>query len=693
MRKFYFLLSAMAFMVAGAKAQSSLTTLNGVDTGKAYTISTASRGSWYAPRGAATLESTVKAGVTAKPYDPAQQFAIVPNPSNNGQYFLYSIGSRKFVTLTTIGGKKYSALSPQPNATSVLTLQTTTNTNYPVVITLNGTNQLGVSNSYSPSVIAFWNELNDGGNQVKIEPVGDYDITAAQAQISNVTVTYNLMYNGAQVGSATVEQNIGTWAELPASLKTIPFCTYTYSSETVDPANSTITVTANHRAPFTASSDYANATWYYLMNNNGYYAKYDPAITTHLPLVLTPEASNDDFLWAFIGTPLTGYKIVNKGAGDSKNLYIATAANGSYPLLTTDAKNDWTLLEGKAKEQFGFQMGNFYLNDYAGAHKLSFWQDGPKADNGSNWSVALAIPAQGSYVRLKSKSSGNYLTSTTNSSNILTTAATTLKDASTIWYWSAEGLLSYAKGQYLNGNTKGLAPVGTNYPVTIEPNTHHAGYYAIKTNAYYTYNASGSSTIDRGMAYNNHAGYAWSIEPVSELPLELNALGDGPCYSTLYLPVNVALEGAVAYGPSLQGDKLVASGTGATEVPATTGVVLVGNAITARAVIANNAAPLSSALSGIVAAATKGTNQLVLGIVNSQVGFYTPGSTTLKGHKAYYASSNGVKLEFNFGDEATAIERIANEENAPAAIYDLAGRRVSKAVKGIYIINGKKVVK
>ena len=27
------------------------------------------------------------------------------------------------------------------------------------------------------------------------------------------------------------------------------------------------------------------------------------------------------------------------------------------------------------------------------------------------------------------------------------------------------------------------------------------------------------------------------------------------------------------------------------------------------------------------------------------------------------------------------------------AIYDLSGRRVSKAVKGIYLINGKKVVK
>ena len=44
-------------------------------------------------------------------------------------------------------------------------------------------------------------------------------------------------------------------------------------------------------------------------------------------------------------------------------------------------------------------------------------------------------------------------------------------------------------------------------------------------------------------------------------------------------------------------------------------------------------------------------------------------------------------------DPTTAITSV-EETAAPAkaAIYNLAGQRVSKAVKGIYIINGKKVV-
>ena len=48
-------------------------------------------------------------------------------------------------------------------------------------------------------------------------------------------------------------------------------------------------------------------------------------------------------------------------------------------------------------------------------------------------------------------------------------------------------------------------------------------------------------------------------------------------------------------------------------------------------------------------------------------------------------------LRFNFGG-TTAIESVVNGINANAAIYDLSGRRVEKATKGIYIVNGKKMI-
>ena len=43
-------------------------------------------------------------------------------------------------------------------------------------------------------------------------------------------------------------------------------------------------------------------------------------------------------------------------------------------------------------------------------------------------------------------------------------------------------------------------------------------------------------------------------------------------------------------------------------------------------------------------------------------------------------------------DEITVTGINGIDIDADAVIYDLSGRRVLKAVKGIYIVNGKKVV-
>ena len=61
--------------------------------------------------------------------------------------------------------------------------------------------------------------------------------------------------------------------------------------------------------------------------------------------------------------------------------------------------------------------------------------------------------------------------------------------------------------------------------------------------------------------------------------------------------------------------------------------------------------------------------------------------------KAYLPKTGtSATLRFNFGG-TTAIESVLNNGiDANAAIYDLSGRRVEKAVKGIYIQNGKKII-
>lgn len=86
----------------------------------------------------------------------------------------------------------------------------------------------------------------------------------------------------------------------------------------------------------------------------------------------------------------------------------------------------------------------------------------------------------------------------------------------------------------------------------------------------------------------------------------------------------------------------------------------------------------------------------------ASVGFYWMNPTgvafTNGAHKAYLklakstpAGSQAVN-GFPFNGTTTGIEQIEAGADAKNTIYDLSGRRVNKAAKGIYILNGKKVL-
>ena len=55
-------------------------------------------------------------------------------------------------------------------------------------------------------------------------------------------------------------------------------------------------------------------------------------------------------------------------------------------------------------------------------------------------------------------------------------------------------------------------------------------------------------------------------------------------------------------------------------------------------------------------------------------------------------SSGAPVLNLNFGDETTGIKTIDNSQFTIDNVYDLQGRRVAQPTKGLYIVNGKKVV-
>ena len=131
-----------------------------------------------------------------------------------------------------------------------------------------------------------------------------------------------------------------------------------------------------------------------------------------------------------------------------------------------------------------------------------------------------------------------------------------------------------------------------------------------------------------------------------------------------------------------------------TQVPANTGLLLVaeGGATVDVPVVESAPAVASNCLVGVNAETDINSTDYILNVVNGGAGFYKAGThTTLGAHKAYIpaAVGNGVK---SFGINLTTGIDLPATEKAEKVIFDLSGRRVEKPAKGLYIVNGKKVL-
>ena len=105
----------------------------------------------------------------------------------------------------------------------------------------------------------------------------------------------------------------------------------------------------------------------------------------------------------------------------------------------------------------------------------------------------------------------------------------------------------------------------------------------------------------------------------------------------------------------------------------------------------------SGALKGVYAETVVPSGSYILYNKDGNVGFYKADGSTNKvaANRAYLtADGAGVRaLTIDFSGEETGINAIDNGQlTKDNAIYDLSGRRVSRPAKGLYIMNGKKVV-
>ena len=189
--------------------------------------------------------------------------------------------------------------------------------------------------------------------------------------------------------------------------------------------------------------------------------------------------------------------------------------------------------------------------------------------------------------------------------------------------------------------------------------------------------------------------YIWAITEYAPTVTVSEAL-----YATYVTPFDVEFGNEVeAYIVSgLNEDNTVATLTTITEAPKGTPVVIkAAKADTYELKVVAEAEEVTGNLLKVATGEETGAGFYVLANLNKGVGFYALDTDVkVPAGKAYLnvPAGNGIKfIGFEGNGDATGIQGVENAaEVENGAIYNLAGQRVQNPTKGIYIVNGKKVL-
>ena len=260
-------------------------------------------------------------------------------------------------------------------------------------------------------------------------------------------------------------------------------------------------------------------------------------------------------------------------------------------------------------------------------------------------------------------------------------------------------------------STQGNDPQGSNKPVKLQAegttfknqqaNNRFAFIGSGGGSYYLTVNGSGSNNCPLGVWDGGHSYSDIGYPTMNKFTFKVSQIG----WATLYAPFAGTISGendVKTYAITADGiQDGYATLTEMTDVAANQGAIIEA----AEGTYTFTAGNVSSDWNGNLLTGTSVNTMIegeayVLGNVDG-IGLYkaklTDGSFLNNAGKAYLPASAvpaGARfLSFDFGGNETAIESVESETATDAIVYDLAGRRVKAAQKGLYIVNGKVVIK
>ena len=271
-----------------------------------------------------------------------------------------------------------------------------------------------------------------------------------------------------------------------------------------------------------------------------------------------------------------------------------------------------------------------------------------------------------------------------------------------------------------------------NYNVFIETSTDGSEWTAAETYAMSTFNSDGTfltktKTFDGTKAYyvRFHCYNTSAARYVDDVTIVYD--GEEVSYSayrTSIPTVNVSIsaakyatfcdevarnfdgKGITVYMAKSDGSKVNLTEVEDGIVPANKGVVLYSASVLNDVPIpvattdasdysdSNNEMVGITARTQVNATADTKTNY-ILSNESSGVGFYKASGGYLAANKAYLSTTTAASARdfLGFEENTTAIESITNSKEVKGEYFNLAGQRVVNPTKGLYIVNGKKIIK
>ncbi len=260
-----------------------------------------------------------------------------------------------------------------------------------------------------------------------------------------------------------------------------------------------------------------------------------------------------------------------------------------------------------------------------------------------------------------------------------------------------------------NGTTNGSKAGWSDSQIQATTEESNKLAFEIKTSnvdgAFYIYNIATNSAVDcqgGGSLYTEVGGHPFfsvSEAAAASVPVMISA----DKYATRIFPFTpTAIDGVTYYTCSAaEGDVLTLVEVAETDLAANVPYILLASTAVNTTLTGYGMGDTNTYTTGLLtgyytSGYTVPTGSYVLQTQSGVQGFYQVDSEISGSANRCYltAPSSGVKAFYFAGNTETAIQNLEDAQGAQdGAIFNLAGQRVSKAVKGIYVINGKKVVK